>query len=89
LEKPERIFLRDAERTFVAEQDRQSFIKILQYLRKTFGDYHQGLGFTAGFLHLFFDEHQVVEICTILNTNDKYLKGEGRLGDELTIFGEI
>eukprot|EP01113_Clastostelium_recurvatum_P039143 TRINITY_DN5945_c0_g1_i2.p1 TRINITY_DN5945_c0_g1~~TRINITY_DN5945_c0_g1_i2.p1 ORF type:complete len:341 (-),score=82.07 TRINITY_DN5945_c0_g1_i2:90-1112(-) len=70
-----RIFVADAERTFRNEENRQRMIRMLNQVSVNFGGYHQGLGFVASFLLLFFEERVVIAMLTELNKNPKYIPG--------------
>jgi hypothetical protein len=74
-EENQRIVLRDAERTFLGEAQRQKLQRVLTALIHQFGDYHQGLGYTTSFLMLTLDEAAAVSILSEINTNERYLPG--------------
>lgn len=73
--KPKRIFLRDAERTFFTDKNRQLFIKILTLAEGKFYDYQQTLGYVASWLLLFFDGPQVLEVLVAMNFDPKFIPG--------------
>lgn len=75
VEKPDRIFVADAERTFRNDANRATFVKLIAHLAAKFGDYHQGLSYVASFLSLTLPEADVVALCTHLNDTEKYLPG--------------
>jgi hypothetical protein len=80
-----RIFRRDAERTYVpkdeehvdkrtkARQDRH--VETLKLIVAEVQDYHQGLGYIAGFLGLFLEPEEVVKIGLTLHRDPKYASG--------------
>jgi hypothetical protein len=69
-----RIFLRDAERTFKGEKNRQVLISVLDdFVSATGDDYHQGLGYVASFLLLSFDAATTLHILHTLNADPKYI----------------
>ncbi len=57
-ESAERIFMRDAERTFISVAYRARMIGLLRRVWPITKDYHQGMGYVASLLLLFFDEVQ-------------------------------
>lgn len=71
----ERIFLRDAERTFADETDRAAMISLLRRTWPETADYHQGLGYVASVLLLLFDEETALRILLRLARDDKYTPG--------------
>jgi hypothetical protein len=75
LPPPDRIFIHDAERTFISTRNRQKLMRILNLLSKKFEDYHQGLSYVTSFLLLTLDEPDAVNLLQHLNDNEKYVKG--------------
>eukprot|EP01027_Heterolobosea_sp_BB2_P015360 GEZU01021984.1.p1 GENE.GEZU01021984.1~~GEZU01021984.1.p1 ORF type:complete len:376 (+),score=142.87 GEZU01021984.1:57-1184(+) len=74
-EKPDRIYVADAERTFVDPENRQSFVRVLQYLGNQFKDYAQGLGFVTSFFLLTMPETTAITMLEHLNSNEKFVPG--------------
>lgn len=72
---PARIFLRDAERTYRGEANRQTLMKVLTLCENKFGDYQQSMGYAAGLLLLFHDAATTIKVLTVLNDSPKYLAG--------------
>eukprot|EP01122_Echinamoeba_exundans_P009245 TRINITY_DN3224_c0_g1_i3.p1 TRINITY_DN3224_c0_g1~~TRINITY_DN3224_c0_g1_i3.p1 ORF type:complete len:402 (-),score=115.43 TRINITY_DN3224_c0_g1_i3:189-1394(-) len=70
-----RIIIRDAERTFMADEDRQKIAKFLSVVEHKFGDYAQGLSFLASLLLLFLPEGKVLAMLSKINTDPKYIPG--------------
>jgi len=70
-----RIFIKDAERTFVKSDNRTQMIRVLTKLYRSFGDYSQSLGYVVSFLMLLTDEDHVVRMVTQLNFDPKYIPG--------------
>jgi hypothetical protein len=70
-----RIFLRDAERTFQDENHRMRMIELLKRVWPENCDYHQGLGYVASLLMLFFDVETTVRILLRLTRDAKYTPG--------------
>eukprot|EP00761_Pharyngomonas_kirbyi_P014133 gb/GECH01014163.1/.p1 GENE.gb/GECH01014163.1/~~gb/GECH01014163.1/.p1 ORF type:complete len:366 (+),score=124.89 gb/GECH01014163.1/:1-1098(+) len=79
-EQPDRIFIRDAERTFLTEENRNSTVNMLVTLNHQLGDYHQALCYVASFMRLTLDKDSVVKIILKLAHDSKYIpqvwKGE-------------
>ena len=74
-EAAERIFLRDAERTFAHKDNRDLMIHLLRRVWPETEDYHQGLGYVASVLLLFFDLDTAERMLRQLNRDDKYTPG--------------
>ena len=80
-----RIFLRDAERTYVPKDEKEAqertlkrhaaHTAILKTAVAVINDYHQGLGYIAAFLGLFLDQLSASRIILALHTNSKYSQG--------------
>lgn len=68
-----RIFVKDAERTFAKEENREKLIHLLSSLFRKFGDYSQSLGYVASFLLLLLEEEDAVVILEHLNFDPKYI----------------
>jgi len=75
VEKPQRIFVKDAERTFFDDEHRKNLIKVHTLVNSKFGDYHQGLGYVTSFLLLTHDVPTTVSILSEVNQNEFYLPG--------------
>jgi len=73
--EPDRIFIKDAERTFFNENNRQTLIRILSYLKSIFKDYAQALSYLTSTLLLYLDEETVVEMLYKINFDEKYIPG--------------
>eukprot|EP01114_Cavostelium_apophysatum_P017182 TRINITY_DN5041_c0_g1_i1.p1 TRINITY_DN5041_c0_g1~~TRINITY_DN5041_c0_g1_i1.p1 ORF type:complete len:368 (+),score=89.70 TRINITY_DN5041_c0_g1_i1:1302-2405(+) len=73
--EPDRVVIKDAERTFFGDEHRKHLIRVLSYLRSEFGDYAQGASYVTSFLMLFLDVDVVVKIMLLLNQNQRYLPG--------------
>jgi len=73
--EPDRIHVKDAERTFFGEKDRQLLIKVLSFLQNKFGDYAQGLSYVTSFLLLHLDVASVVDMVDRINFEEKYIPG--------------
>ncbi|GIX61826.1 GTPase-activating protein, putative [Babesia caballi] len=63
----ERIFRLDAERTFIAEENREVLCRNLNRVFSHVGDYHQGEGFVIAFLSLFLSSDDVVRLVVHLH----------------------
>mmetsp|Transcript_5661 Transcript_5661/g.16994 ORF Transcript_5661/g.16994 Transcript_5661/m.16994 type:complete len:317 (-) Transcript_5661:186-1136(-) len=74
-EAADRIFLRDAERTFADEGHRQRMIGLLGRVWPLTKDYHQGLGYIASLLLLLFDEETAFRMLLRIGRDDKYSPG--------------
>ena len=74
-EAAQRIFLRDAERTFRDAGHQQQMIALLEKVWPETCDYHQGLGYISSLLMLLFDERTTVRILLRLARDDKYTPG--------------
>ena len=80
-----RIFLRDAERTYVPKHDKNAqertkqrhdkHVEILRIAVAEIKDYHQGLGYIAAFLGLFLQTEDAAKLLLALHRNEKYSKG--------------
>jgi hypothetical protein len=75
VDKPDRIFVADAERTFRHDDNRAEFVKLLAHLSSSFGDYAQGLSYVASFLRLFLDDATVVPLLQHLNAQERFVPG--------------
>merc|ERR1719193_2756782 len=75
VEKPKRIFLKDAERTFKSKENQQLFMKILTLAEQKFYDYQQTLGYVTSWLLLFFEGPQVLEMLVAMNFDPKFIPG--------------
>lgn len=75
VEKPDRILIADAERTFKGEQARSEFVKFTGHLHSSFNDYAQGLGYVSSFLSLTMDISDAIRLLTLLNSSPKYVPG--------------
>jgi len=64
-----RIFKLDADRTYITQERREKHIQILCTSFQFVKDYHQGLGFIAAWLGLYFEPIHVIDIIKELNTN--------------------
>jgi len=73
--KPERIFKKDAERTFATAENQQLLTNLLTSLHSKIGNYHQGLSFVASFLMLTLDPPTVFRIIIRLNDDPRYIPG--------------
>ncbi|KYR00738.1 RabGAP/TBC domain-containing protein [Tieghemostelium lacteum] len=67
-EKPEEIFVLDAERTFSTADNKARLVKILTYLKKQFGDYQQGFSFVTSFMMLTLPEEENIAIMLKINS---------------------
>jgi len=76
--EPERIFVKDAERTFFSDENRLNLIRVLSFLSKKFGDYHQGLSYVTSFLLLTHDVNTTIEMLMFMNKNEKFIPGYWR-----------
>ena len=73
--RPDRIFVRDAERLFNREERRQLVIVALTFLQARLskeGHYHQGLGLCLGFLLLTLDAGSAVALLLRMGSTAKY-----------------
>lgn len=80
-----RIFLRDAERTYVPKDEEEeqkrtlerhmSHVKLLKTVVAEVKDYHQGMGYIAAFLGLFLPVQEASRYMLALHRNPKYCKG--------------
>lgn len=70
-----RIIMRDAERTFMVDEDRQKFARFLTVVQAKFLDYAQGMSFLTGTLLLFLPEGIVLAMLTKINSDTKYIPG--------------
>lgn len=70
-----RIVLRDSERTFLVEEDREKLARLLTRLHIRFEDYSQGMGFVASFLLLFLEPAKTEEIIRCVNSDPKFIPG--------------
>jgi hypothetical protein len=77
-----RIFLRDAERTFQDEGHRTQMIELLKRVWPENRDYHQGLGYVASLLMLFFDTETIVRILLRLTHDQRYTPGYWKAAPE-------
>jgi len=73
--EPDRIIIKDAERTFFGDHDRQLLIQVLSFVQSKFDDYAQGLSYVVSFLLLHLDVNTVVDVVGRINFEDKYLPG--------------
>jgi len=80
-----RIFLKDAERTYVPKSDpeqqartlkrHEAHVHILRTVVSEVNDYHQGMGYIAAFLGLFLAPGQVCRFMLAMHRDPKYAKG--------------
>jgi hypothetical protein len=75
VEKPDRIFIADAERTFRHKENQDKFVRLLAYLDSKFGDYAQGLGYVSSFLLLTIEEANAIALLSHLNSSKRYIPG--------------
>jgi len=73
-----RIYIRDAERTFKSKQNQEAFCKLVANAHNKFGDYQQSMGYVSGLLLLFFDPATTFGCLTVINDHAKYLPGYWR-----------
>ena len=74
-EAAERIFLRDAERTFADSGHRRRMMDLLARIWPESKDYHQGLGYICSLLILLFDDETILRILLRICREDKYTPG--------------
>lgn len=72
---PERIIVKDVERTFTADEFRDRLSRTLTLLNNEFGDYHQGLSFLVSFLGLFLNDDQIIAIARRVNHHKHFIPG--------------
>ena len=72
LDKPDRIIVKDADRTFLTNKKRQLLITLLSSLKTLFNDYQQTMSYVSGILLLFFDVHTVFEMMFVLGRSPTY-----------------
>ena len=77
-----RIFLRDAERTFMDEGHRTRMITLLKRVWPENRDYHQGLGYVSSLLMLLFDADTTARILLRLTREERYTPGYWRAAPE-------
>ena len=77
-----RIFLRDAERTFMDEGHRTRMIALLKRVWPENRDYHQGLGYVSSLLMLLFDADTTARILLRLTREERYTPGYWRAAPE-------
>ena len=77
-----RIFLRDAERTFMDEGHRTRMIALLKRVWPENRDYHQGLGYVCSLLMLLFDADTTARILLRLTREERYTPGYWRAAPE-------
>ena len=70
-----RIVIRDSERTFLDDEDREKLAKFLTRLHLRFQDYSQGMGFVASFLLLFLEPEKAEEMIRCVNSDPKFIPG--------------
>eukprot|EP00164_Ancoracysta_twista_P000458 GFYU01000617.1.p1 GENE.GFYU01000617.1~~GFYU01000617.1.p1 ORF type:complete len:476 (-),score=169.81 GFYU01000617.1:179-1564(-) len=70
-----RIVIKDAERTFASQENRDKMIKLLNRVRRRFGDYAQSLGYVASLLMLVMEPEEVEGLLIQLNSHDEYMPG--------------
>eukprot|EP01111_Echinosteliopsis_oligospora_P019484 TRINITY_DN945_c0_g1_i2.p1 TRINITY_DN945_c0_g1~~TRINITY_DN945_c0_g1_i2.p1 ORF type:complete len:399 (-),score=109.16 TRINITY_DN945_c0_g1_i2:45-1241(-) len=75
VDKPDRILIADAERTFKSQQHRDDFVKLTAHLHSSFNDYAQGLGYVSSFLSLTMNTTDEINLLTLLNSSPKYVPG--------------
>lgn len=73
--EPERIFVKDAERTFFGDQNRQHLIRVLSFLSSNFQDYAQAASYVTSFLLLTLPVDEVVDVVLHLNNDEDFLAG--------------
>lgn len=72
-EETTRILIKDAERTFLDDKHRQEVVKVLRCVVSRLGDYHQGMGYVAGFLMLTLEPLDVAKILYTVGTCPRYI----------------
>jgi len=91
-EENQRIVLRDAERTFLGEEQRQRLQRVLTAFIHRYGDYAQGLSYVTSFLLLVFDEAATMSI--LVELNERYVPGYWKheaigFATDALVFGEL
>lgn len=69
------ILIRDAERMFLTEHNKDLFIQTTDVMWTKLADYQQTEGYIAGMLLLAHDIDQVINALTVLSVHPKYLPG--------------
>lgn len=72
IDRPERIFVKDAVRTFLTESKRQILITVLTMIKSQLGDYQQTISYVSGILLTFYDVETVFKMLYILGRSPFY-----------------